>query len=156
MAEVEITVTVNGVKRTFKTEGDRSLLDVVRVEFGLTGTKFGCGEGNCAACTVLVNDKPVFGCLTPVESVDGKAVTTIEGLAKGEVLHPVQEAFLAEGAYQCGYCTSGMILATVALLAETPQPTDEQIVKKLNGHLCRCCGYTKILKAVHRAAGAGR
>jgi aerobic-type carbon monoxide dehydrogenase small subunit (CoxS/CutS family) len=156
MAEKEITLTVNGKPQTVKTEASRSLLEVLREDLGLTGTKYGCGEGQCAACTVLVNDKATFGCLTTIGDVAGKSVTTIEGLAKGEALHPVQEAFLAEGAFQCGYCTPGMIMGTVALLAENPHPTDEQIVAKMNGHLCRCCGYTKILSAIRRAAGGGK
>jgi aerobic-type carbon monoxide dehydrogenase small subunit (CoxS/CutS family) len=155
MSEKPIDLIVNGQKHTITTDPDRSLLDVLREDLGLTGTKFGCGEGQCAACTVLVNDQPTFACLTPISGVAGKSVLTIEGLAKGPDLHPVQEAFLAENAFQCGYCTSGMILATVALLRENPHPTDAQIVAGLDHHVCRCGGYTRTIQAVQRAAAAG-
>lgn len=148
---------VNGQARVVTTDADRPLLEVLREDLGLTGAKYGCGEGACGACTVLVDGAPTRSCVTPVAAVAGRAVLTIEGLASGGALHPVQEAFLAEGAFQCGYCTSGMIMATVALLRQTPQPSDEQIRGALDGHLCRCCGYPKLLKAVRRAAGqAGR
>jgi aerobic-type carbon monoxide dehydrogenase small subunit (CoxS/CutS family) len=139
------------------TESERPLLEVLREDLGLTGTKYGCGEGQCGACSVLVDGKRVFSCRTSVGRVDGKAVQTIEGLTTGDALHPVQEAFLAENAFQCGYCTPGMIMATVSLLNETPKPTEEQIRSGMNRNLCRCCGYQKILKAVRRAAeSAGR
>jgi aerobic carbon-monoxide dehydrogenase small subunit len=156
MADNPITFIVNGKKHTITTDPRRPLLDVLREDLGLTGAKYGCGEGQCAACTVLINDKPAFACLTTVAEVENKSVLTIEGLAKGEKLHPVQEAFLAEGAFQCGYCTPGMIIGTVALLAATPHPTDEQIKTGMNGHICRCCGYTKILSAIKRAAAGGK
>jgi aerobic-type carbon monoxide dehydrogenase small subunit (CoxS/CutS family) len=130
---------------------------VLREDLHLTGTKYGCGEARCGACTVLVDGKPTFSCVTPVAKAEGKAILTVEGLAKDETLHPVQEAFLAEGAFQCGYCTPGMIMATVGLLTETPKPSDEQVLAALDRHLCRCCDYSKILKAVRRAAApAGR
>ncbi|MBM4044858.1 MAG: (2Fe-2S)-binding protein [Planctomycetes bacterium] len=151
--DVAITFTVNGQPRSITTDAARSLLDVLREDLGLTGTKYGCGEGMCGACTVLVEGKPTRACVTRAADVAGKAVLTIEGLAAGSALHPVQEAFLAEDAFQCGYCTPGMILATVALLRETPHPTDEQILAALNSHLCRCGSYPRILKAVRRAAG---
>jgi aerobic-type carbon monoxide dehydrogenase small subunit (CoxS/CutS family) len=147
-----ISFTVNGQQKTVTTDPQRPLLDVLREDLQLTGTKYGCGEAKCGSCTVLVDDKCVPSCSTPIAQVAGKAVLTIEGLAKGDALHPVQEAFLAEEAFQCGFCTPGMILATVALLKETPNPSDEQILAALDQHLCRCCGYTKILKAVRRAA----
>jgi aerobic-type carbon monoxide dehydrogenase small subunit (CoxS/CutS family) len=121
----------------------------------LTGTKYGCGEGACGACTVLVNGKRTFSCSTPASECAGKKVQTIEGVAKGETLHPVQEAFLAEGAFQCGYCTPGMIMATIALLDHKPDPSDSEIVEWMNTNLCRCCGYPKVLAAVRRAAGKG-
>jgi aerobic-type carbon monoxide dehydrogenase small subunit (CoxS/CutS family) len=160
MGDQAITLKVNGQQRTVTTDPLRSLLEVLREDLGLTGTKYGCGAGQCAACTVLVDDKPRFSCMTPIRDVAEKSILTVEGLAtpgpKGKMLHPVQEAYLAEGAFQCGYCTPGMIMATVALLAETPQPTDAQIITRLNRHLCRCCGYARIIKAVHRAAGMGR
>ena len=151
---VTISLTVNGKKTTVTTDPKRSLLDVLREDLQLTGTKYGCGEGRCGACTVLIDGKREHSCLIPAAEVAGKSILTIEGLSKGESLHPVQEAVLAEGAMQCGYCTPGMILSTVALLRETPHPKDEQIVDSLNSNLCRCNGYTKILRAVRRAANA--
>jgi aerobic-type carbon monoxide dehydrogenase small subunit (CoxS/CutS family) len=147
---------VNGEERRLTTDPGRRLLDVLREELHLTGTKFGCGEGQCSACLVLLDGKPTRSCLLPVSAVGGKSVTTIEGLAHGDELHPVQEAFLEEGAMQCGYCTSGMILAAAALLREKPDPTDEEIVASMNGHLCRCNGYVKIVSAIHRAAAKMR
>ena len=150
--DAKITLTVNGKKRTVVTDPQRSLLDVLREELHLTGTKYGCGEGRCGACTVLMDGRRTLSCVTPVAMADKKTITTIEGLADGDSLHPVQQAFLAEGAIQCGYCTPGMILSTVALLKNNPQPTDEQITEWMNVNICRCNGYTKILKAVRRAA----
>jgi aerobic-type carbon monoxide dehydrogenase small subunit (CoxS/CutS family) len=155
--DATIAFTVNGQKKSVTTDPERPLLDVLREDLGLTGTKYGCGEARCGACTVLLDGKPVPSCTTPVSKAEGKAVLTIEGLAAGDKLHPVQEAFLAEGAFQCGYCTPGMILATVALLRETPQPTEEQIRTGLDRHVCRCGAYPKVVKAVRRAATqAGR
>ena len=151
--DATITFTVNGQIRTITTEPKRALLDVLREDLHLTGTKFGCGAAQCGACSVLIDGKRAFSCSTPVSEVEGKSVLTIEGLAKGDTLHPVQEAFLAEGAFQCGYCSPGMILTTVALLNQTPNPTDAQIVTALDGNLCRCCGHAKIFRAVRRAAG---
>jgi carbon-monoxide dehydrogenase small subunit len=148
---MEFTLTVNTTEKTILTDPERPLLDVLREEFHLTGTKYGCGEGYCGACTVLLDGKCVHACMTPVAMADMKIVTTIEGLAKGDVLHPVQEAFLAEGAMQCGYCTPGMIMRAVSLLQRYPHPTDDQIVTEMNGNLCRCNGYIKILNAVRRA-----
>jgi len=153
---VTVRFRVNGTERSVTTDPERRLLDVLREDLQLTGTKYGCGEGQCGACTVHVDGEPARSCLLPVSAVGGKSVTTIEGLAHGDALHPVQEAFLEEGALQCGYCTGGMILAAVALLREKPQPTDEEIVAGMNGHLCRCNGYVKIVKAVHRAAATMR
>jgi aerobic-type carbon monoxide dehydrogenase small subunit (CoxS/CutS family) len=149
---VTVRFEVNGDERRVATDPERRLLEVLREDLQLTGTKYGCGEGQCGACLVLVDGAPARSCLLPAAAVDGKSVTTIEGLARGEELHPVQAAFLEEGAVQCGYCTSGMILAAAALLETTPAPTDEQIVAGMNGHLCRCNGYVKIVKAVRRAA----
>lgn len=154
--EQSITLTVNGRSRTVTTDPDRPLLEVLREDLQLTGTKCGCGQGQCGACTVLVGGKSVHSCNTTVGSVGGRPIRTIEGLAEGEKLHPVQEAFLAEGAVQCGYCTPGMIMSIVGLLEQRPVPTDEQILASLEGHLCRCCGYPKLIKAIRRAAGAGR
>ena len=144
--------TVNGKPREVSTDARRTLLDVLREEFGLTGTKYGCGEGQCRACTVLIDGKAVRSCLTEVAEVDGAKIETIEGLAKDGHLHPVQAAFIDEGAMQCGYCVPGMILTTVALLKRTANPTQDQIVEALNGNICRCCGYTSVLRAVERAA----
>jgi aerobic-type carbon monoxide dehydrogenase small subunit (CoxS/CutS family) len=150
------TFTVNGQKRTVTTDPERPLLEVLREDLQLTGPKLGCGEGQCGACTVLLGGKTVFSCITPVADADGQTIVTIEGLASGDKLHPVQEAFLAEWAFQCGYCTPGMIMAAVALLNETPNPSDAQIRSGMQKHICRCCGYPKIQKAIRRAAGAGR
>jgi aerobic-type carbon monoxide dehydrogenase small subunit (CoxS/CutS family) len=149
-----ITFTVNGQTRTVTTDPQRPLLDVLREELKLTGTKYGCGEGQCRACTVLVNGKSVASCVTPVGDADKKELLTIEGLAKGGQLHPVQEAFLAEGAFQCGYCTAGMIMGTVALLRENPKPTEDDIKTAMQRHLCRCCEYPTLVKAIRRAAAA--
>lgn len=148
--------TVNGKARSVETEPDRPLLEVLREDLGLTGTKYGCGEGQCAGCTVLLDNRPVLSCLTPVRTVAGRKITTIEGLAEGTTLHPVQQAFLDEGAMQCGYCTAGMVLRTVALLESNPKPTDAQIIEGLNGHICRCNGHHRIIAAVKRAAVSTR
>ena len=147
-----IRLSVNGKPHTVDSDPERPLLEVLRESLGLTGTKYGCGEGECGACTVLLDGVPVFSCLTPVGSAEGRQIVTIEGLAAGESLHPVQQAFVDEGAVQCGYCTPGMVLRTVALLRKHPQPTDAQIVDGLNGNLCRCSGYARIAAAVRRAA----
>jgi len=150
--DVTVTLTVNGVERTVTTDPQRPLLDVLREDLHLTGAKYGCGEGRCGACTVLMDGKPARSCVVPVSLADKKSITTIEGLAKGDALHPIQQAFLEEGAIQCGYCTSGMVLSAVALLGTKPNPTDEEIVAGMNGNICRCNGYIKIVKAVRRAA----
>ncbi len=160
--DTTITLTVNGKKRTVVTDPQRSLLDVLREVLHLTGAKYGCGEGRCGTCTVLMDGRRTLSCVTPVAKADKKTITTIEGLADqprrasgsagGGSLHPVQQAFLDEGAIQCGYCTPGMILDAVALLEKNPRPTDEQITEWMNGNICRCNGYTKILKAIRRAA----
>ena len=147
-----IKFTVNGKARSVDTEPDRPLLEVLREDLGLTGTKYGCGEGQCGACTVLLDNKAIFSCVTPVRSVQGRKVVTIEGLAAGARLHPVQQAFLEEGAMQCGYCTPGMILRAVSLLESHPRPTDAQIIEGMNTNLCRCSGYHRIMTAVRRAA----
>lgn len=144
--------TVNGRERTIDTDSERPLLEVIREDFKLTGTKYGCGEGQCRACTVLLDGKPAISCLTPVRAAAGKKIVTIEGLANGPMLHRVQQAFVDEGAMQCGYCVPGMILRTTALLEAHPKPTEEQTVEALDGSLCRCCGYARILAAVRSAA----
>ena len=150
--DATITLIVNGKERTVVTNPERPLLDVLREDLHVTGPKYGCGEGRCGACTVLMDGKRALSCVTPVAKADKKKITTIEGLSDGDSLHPVQQAFLDEGAIQCGYCTPGMILAAVALLEENPQPTNEQIAEWMNVNICRCNGYPKILQAIRRAA----
>ena len=147
-----IKLSVNGEQKTVVTDPDRPLLDVLREDLGLTGTKYGCGEGQCRACTVLLDKRPVTSCLTPAKQASGRKITTIEGLAPNGNLHAVQQAFIEKGAMQCGYCTPGMILTTVALLEKNPHPSQEQVVEWMNGNLCRCCGYPNILAAVSHAA----
>ena len=149
-----IRLSVNGKMRSVDTEPERPLLEVLREDLGLTGTKYGCGEGQCGSCTVLLDGAPTGSCVTTVRAAEGRKIVTIEGLAEGGTLHPVQQAFLDEGAVQCGYCTPGMVLQTVALLQTHPKPTDAQIVDGLNGNLCRCSDYHRIMAAVRRAAAA--
>ncbi|WP_422928921.1 (2Fe-2S)-binding protein [Singulisphaera sp. PoT] len=155
-ADATIQFVLNGERRRVTTDPDRVLLEILREDLQLTGTKYGCGERQCGACSVLVDGQRAFACRTPASSVEGKAVTTIEGLAQGDDLHPVQEAFLAEQAYQCGYCTAGMIMTAVALLKEKPQPTDREIVDGLNRNICRCCSYPQIVQAVKLAAASAK
>lgn len=150
--DVKVHLTVNGREKTVTTDSRRSLLDVLREDLGLTGAKYGCGQGQCGACSVLLDGRRVLSCVTPVSSADKKTIVTIEGLAKDDVLHPVQEAFVEQGALQCGYCTGGMILTAVALLQENANPTDQQIAEGMNGNICRCNGYPKIAAAVRLAA----
>lgn len=149
--ESTIQFTVNGRPRSVTCDPARPLLEVLREDFQLTGCKYGCGEGQCGACTVIVDGKRTFSCLTQIGDVGQKSITTVEGLAKGDVLHPVQEAFMKEGAFQCGYCTSGMIMAAVALLAEKPAPSEAEVTGWMNTNVCRCCGYAKIHGAIRRA-----
>jgi aerobic-type carbon monoxide dehydrogenase small subunit (CoxS/CutS family) len=146
-------IRVNGTEREIEAEPGHSLLSILRNDLALTGSKYGCGEGQCGACTVLLDGRRVYSCRTPMQNVGGKQVRTIEGLADGDKLHPVQEAFLAESGFQCAYCTSGMIMSTVALLEQNAKPTDEEIRNWMNRHVCRCCSYANITKAVARAAG---
>jgi aerobic-type carbon monoxide dehydrogenase small subunit (CoxS/CutS family) len=152
---MRISMQVNGVAKQLETEGDRPLLEVLREDLGLTGTKYGCGEGQCRACTVLLDGKTVTSCRTPVSAAAGKKITTIEGLAVNGKLHRVQEAFAAEGAMQCGYCVPGMILTAAAFLEKTPHPTEAQIVEAMNGNLCRCAGYPRLVAAIQHAANGG-
>lgn len=147
-----IELTVNGRRETLTVEPHLTLLEVLRDSLGLTGTKEGCSTGHCGACTVLVNGEPVSSCLLLAVEADGQAVTTVEGLARNGDLHPVQTAFIEKGALQCGFCTSGMMLAAVALLEGNPQPGEQEIRMALAGNLCRCTGYRKIVEAVQRAA----
>jgi len=150
---VTLAFTVNGQPRTVSTEPRRPLLDVLREDLGLTGTKYGCGEGACGACSVMVEGEEVRSCLTPVADVAGKSITTIEGIADGDRLHPVQEALAEHGVLQCGYCAPGMVIAAAALLRETPRPTAAEIVEALDGHLCRCGTYPALVAAIQQAAG---
>lgn len=143
---------VNGREAPIDAEPNRTLLSVLRNDLGLTGAKYGCGEGLCGACTVLVDDSAVRACITPVKAVAGKRITTIEGLARQDRLHAVQQAFLDTGAFQCGYCTPGMILSAVALLRENPTPGEAEIKTFLEGNICRCGTYPRIVAAVRLAA----
>src|SRR6201997_5402600 len=147
-----ISFTINGQEKTLHAAPMERLLDVLRLELGLTGAKEGCGEGECGSCSVLMDGELVNSCLVPVAQVSGAHITTIEGLAGREKLHPLQEAFLECGGAQCGICTPGMILASVHLLEKHPRPTLEQIKEGLSGNLCRCTGYMQIFEAVRKAA----
>ena len=147
-----VQFTLNGKLQRVATDRRRTLLDILREDLGLTGTKYCCGEGQCRACTVLLDGKPVPSCQTTVDEIGGRKVETIESLATGGELHPVQAAFVQAGAVQCGYCVPGMVMATVGLLRRNPKPATPEIIDGLNGNLCRCCGYVNILQAVQRAA----
>jgi len=151
-----LTLTVNDETYAVFTAPNRTLLEVLRDDLHFTGAKESCGEGACGSCTVLIDGQPVRSCLTLAVAVEGKAITTIEGLAQGDQLHPVQEAFVTHHAIQCGFCSPGMILTAVALLQENPQPTEEEIRRALLGNVCRCTGYAKIVEAVQSLAGEGR
>ena len=151
MAET-ISFTLNGKSVSVTTDGQRALLWVLRTDMGLTGTKFGCGQAICGACTVLVDNKAVRSCVYPVINVEGREVTTIEGLFKNGKLHPIQEAFVKHDALQCGFCTPGMILNAYSLLYENPQPTREQIINGMDGNFCRCGAHTRIIDAIQTAA----
>ncbi len=145
-------LVVNGVRRILSGDLSRPLLFALRDELDLTGTKYGCGEGQCEACTVLLDGNPVRSCLTPVSAALGKQVGTIESLERNGNLHPVQEAFIEADAMQCGYCTAGMIMSSVGLLNRTPHPTEPQIKSALQGNICRCGTYSRIVQAVKMAA----
>ena len=151
---VEITCTVNGETHSFKAYPMARLLDVLRQELRLTGTKEGCGEGECGACSVWIDGEIANSCLVPVLQVAGSEIKTIEGIATGEQLHAVQEAFISCGGAQCGICTPGMVMAAVNLLERTPRPSETEIRMGLAGNLCRCTGYMKIFEAVVRACQA--
>jgi aerobic-type carbon monoxide dehydrogenase small subunit (CoxS/CutS family) len=151
-----LTLSINGAEHKVDVPSDLPLLQVLRDKLELTGTKYGCGEGQCGACTVLLDGHPVRSCRTPVSATAGKKVLTIEGLEHNGSLHPVQQAFLDHEAFQCGYCTSGMILSAVALLQQTPNPTDDQIVRRMDGNVCRCGTYPRIVAAVRQAASVGK
>jgi aerobic-type carbon monoxide dehydrogenase small subunit (CoxS/CutS family) len=145
-------LVVNGKSLRVNASLDRSLLSVLRDELDLTGTKYGCGEGQCGACTVLIGGVATRSCITPLKAVAGRQVITIEGLEANGRLHPLQEAFIEEGAMQCGYCISGMIMSGVALLKKTPNPSEEEIVRFMQGNVCRCGVYRRIVTSIGRAA----
>jgi aerobic-type carbon monoxide dehydrogenase small subunit (CoxS/CutS family) len=151
-----INFTLNGQPQSVTTDPDRLLLDVIREELELTGTKYGCGESQCGACTVLVDGVAARSCVRPVGSVAGRKITTIEGLSTNGKLHLVQEAFLAEQAYQCGYCIPGMIVELVGLLEKRPALSTEEMLIRMDGHICRCCGYPNIVKAIRRLTAEAR
>ena len=149
-----ISFTLNGKPARVNVDDERMLLWVLRYDLGLTGTKFGCGAALCGACTVVVDKQAVRSCATPMSSIAGKQVLTIEGLSQGEKLHAIQAAFLKHHAFQCGYCTPGMILSAYALLLKSPRPTREQIVQAMDDNLCRCGAHVRIVEAIQEAAGA--
>ena len=150
------SLVVNGRTHRVEVPAAESLLTVLRHELDLTGAKYGCGEGQCGACTVLLDGQAVRACVTPVRNAEGRQVTTIEGLARDGSLHAVQEAFVREDAMQCGYCTAGMIVSAVALLARQPNPADADIARAMNGNLCRCGCHPRIVDAIRSAAAARR
>jgi aerobic-type carbon monoxide dehydrogenase small subunit (CoxS/CutS family) len=145
---------VNGTRYRIEVDAERSLLSVLRDELDLTGSKYGCGEGQCGACTVLIDGLPRRSCITPVRAALGKQITTIEGLEQNGRLHPLQEAFLEMGAMQCAYCTSGMIMMGIGLLKSNPNPTEQDIVRFMEGNICRCGTYPRITAAISKAAKA--
>jgi nicotinate dehydrogenase subunit A len=149
-----ISFTLNGKPTRVVVDDERMLLWVLRYDLGLTGTKYGCGEALCGACTVVVNNEAVKSCGTPMKDVAGKSVLTIEGLEQGGKLHPIQQAFLKHHAFQCGYCTSGMILSAYVLLKKTSRPTAAEIVKHMDDNLCRCGSHVRIVEAIQEAAGS--
>lgn len=155
----ELRLRVNGVEHVVSRLPERTLLDYLRLELGLTGTKYGCGEGRCGACSVLVDGELARACQLTARDADRRDVKTVEGLAPPGSLTPVQEAFAELGAFQCGFCTPGMVVAATALLDRNPSPSREEIVRGMDGNICRCCGYPRILRAIERAAalrGGGR
>lgn len=143
-------VTINGKEHTVEVNGNPNLLEVLREQLELTGAKYGCGEGACGACKVLVNGAPVPSCITPITSVQDKKIVTVEGLEQEGKLHRVQEAFLAADAFQCGYCAPGMVIAAVALTDKNPRPSEHEIKESLQGNICRCCTYPKIVHAIRQ------
>lgn len=150
-----VQLKVNGAIYSVPAEADRSLLSVLREELKLTGAHYGCGEGQCGACTILLDGKAIRSCITPLGSVGNRPVVTIEGIEKNGTLHPLQQAFLDADALQCGYCTPGMIMSAVALLSKTPTPSASEIEHGMQGNVCRCGAYRRILKAVQAAANTG-
>jgi aerobic-type carbon monoxide dehydrogenase small subunit (CoxS/CutS family) len=153
MMNKSFQLQINGIRHTVNVDPDRSLLSVLRDELDLTGSKYGCGEGQCGACTVLIDSKPTRSCITHMNQIEGKKITTIEGIATNGNLHPLQEAFLQTDALQCGYCTSGMIMSGVALLNQNQNPTREEAIAFMKGNVCRCGTYDRILAAIKMASG---
>jgi carbon-monoxide dehydrogenase small subunit len=151
-----VRIAINGRLHEVAVPANRTLLDLLRDDLDLTGTKHGCGEGDCGACTVLLDGEPVNACLVLAAEADGREVATIEGLAPGPTLHPVQQAFIDAGAVQCGYCTPGMVLVAAALIARSPSPTEADVRHAVSGNFCRCTGYQKIVEAVLDAAARVR
>jgi aerobic-type carbon monoxide dehydrogenase small subunit (CoxS/CutS family) len=151
-----LLLSVNGANHAVDAPPDSKLLYVLRDNLGLTGTKYGCGEGMCGACTVLLDGKPARSCQAPLSAVVGKKITTIEGLEQNGRLHPVQEAFVGAEAFQCAYCTSGMIMAAVGFLNRKPRPSDEEIIDAMDGNVCRCGTYSRIVEAVRQAASLAK
>ena len=149
-----VAFKLNGVSYTLEVKARQTLLEVLRNELGLTGTKVGCESGDCGSCTVLLDGKPVNACLVLAVQADGCDVITVEGLENDEKLHPLQQAFVEEGAVQCGFCSPGMLMSAKGLLDETPAPTEAEIRRGIAGNLCRCTGYVRIVKAIQKAAGA--
>ncbi len=152
MNEKLIEFTINGKPKKLCVKANELLLNLIREDLGLAGTKYGCGTGECGACTVLIDEKPVLSCLTLAVTVDGKKVTTIEGIGTDENPHPLQQTFVETGAIQCGFCTPGMILSAKALLDKNQNPTENEIKRAIEGNLCRCTGYVKIIEAIKLAA----
>ncbi|SHI33585.1 carbon-monoxide dehydrogenase small subunit [Dethiosulfatibacter aminovorans DSM 17477] len=151
-----IEITINGKKMTQQISPAMTLLDLIRKELNLKGTKKGCNNGNCGSCTVLMDGKPVNSCMTLAVQADGKNILTIEGLSDGSILHPIQESFIEKGAIQCGFCTPGMVISAKGLLDKNPEPTEDEIREGISGNYCRCTGYTKITDAVKHSAAVLR
>ncbi len=151
-----LTMTVNGRQVTLQIESDELLVDVLRDRLDLIGTKIGCNEGECGACTVIMDGQAVLSCLIPAMRAQGRKVTTIEGLSDGDTLHPLQQAFVEHGAVQCGYCTPGFIMSAKALLDENKHPSRDEIKEAIAGNLCRCTGYVKIIEAIEAVANQGQ
>ena len=150
-----LTMTINGQPVTLEVEADELLVDALRDRLGLTGTKIGCNEGECGACTVIMDGEAILSCLVPALRAQGREVLTIEGLAEGETLHPLQQSFVEHGAVQCGYCIPGFVLSAKALLDRNPHPNRDEIKEAIAGNLCRCTGYVKIIEAIEAVADSG-